>query len=110
MEIPSKQPEVTTMEFVCRDTGIGMSEEFRQHIFEAFTREETSTVSGVQGTGLGMAITKNIVDMTVTFMKIQEAFQLFQPLFSRFYAPFFQMRFRMIPAHPKQGNTASGPE
>lgn len=40
-----------------------MSEEFREHIFEAFTREETSTVSGVQGTGLGMAITKNIVDM-----------------------------------------------
>lgn len=50
-------------QFIIRDTGIGMSEEFRQHIFEAFTREETSTVSGVQGTGLGMAITKNIVDM-----------------------------------------------
>ena len=50
-------------QFIIRDTGIGMSEEFRKHIFEAFTREETSTVSGVQGTGLGMAITKNIVDM-----------------------------------------------
>ena len=50
-------------QFIIRDTGIGMSEEFREHIFEAFTREETSTVSGVQGTGLGMAITKNIVDM-----------------------------------------------
>lgn len=46
-----------------KDNGIGMSEEFQTHIFEAFAREETSTVSGIQGTGLGMAITKNIVDM-----------------------------------------------
>ena len=40
-----------------------MKPEFQEHIFESFTREETSTVSGIQGTGLGMAITKNIVDM-----------------------------------------------
>ncbi|MCR5439700.1 MAG: EAL domain-containing protein [Selenomonas sp.] len=45
------------------DTGIGMSEEYVQHIFEPFTRERTSTVSKIQGTGLGMAIVKNIVDM-----------------------------------------------
>ncbi len=50
-------------EFVISDTGIGMSEEFAKHIFEPFTREESSTVSGIPGTGLGMAITKNIVDM-----------------------------------------------
>ncbi len=50
-------------EFRIKDTGIGMSSEFVKHIFEEFTREETSTVSGIQGTGLGMAITKNIVDM-----------------------------------------------
>ena len=50
-------------EFSVRDTGIGMSPEFQEHIFEPFTKEETSTVSGIQGTGLGMAITKNIVDM-----------------------------------------------
>ena len=50
-------------EFRVRDNGIGMSEEFRQTIFEPFTREKTSTISGIQGTGLGMAITKNIVDM-----------------------------------------------
>ncbi len=50
-------------EFQIRDTGIGMSQEFLQHIFEPFERERTSTVSGIQGTGLGMAITKNIVDM-----------------------------------------------
>ena len=40
-----------------------MSEAFQKHIFEAFSREESSTVSGIQGTGLGMSITKNIVDM-----------------------------------------------
>ena len=50
-------------QFIIRDTGIGMKSEFQEHIFESFTREETSTVSGIQGTGLGMAITKNIVDM-----------------------------------------------
>ena len=46
-----------------KDTGLGMSQEFQKHLFEAFTREQTATVSGIQGTGLGMAITKNIVDM-----------------------------------------------
>ncbi len=50
-------------EFRVKDNGIGMSEEFQRHLFEAFSREKTSTVSGIQGTGLGMAITKNIVDM-----------------------------------------------
>ena len=45
-----------------KDTGIGMSREFAQHIFEPFERERNSTVSGIQGTGLGMAITKSIVD------------------------------------------------
>lgn len=50
-------------EFCIRDTGIGMSEEFVAHIFEPFEREKNSTISGIQGTGLGMAITKNIVDM-----------------------------------------------
>ncbi len=45
-----------------RDTGIGMSQEFAKHIFEPFERERNSTVSGIQGTGLGMAITKSIVD------------------------------------------------
>ena len=50
-------------EFRIKDTGIGMSKEFQKHIFEAFTREDSSAVSQIQGTGLGMAITKNIVDM-----------------------------------------------
>ena len=52
-----------TYEFHVKDKGIGMSKEFQKHLFEAFTREESATVSGIQGTGLGMAISKNIVDM-----------------------------------------------
>ena len=60
-ETPST--DMTDFEFRIKDTGIGMSKEFQKTIFEAFTREKTSTVSGMQGTGLGMAITKNIVDM-----------------------------------------------
>ncbi len=52
-----------TYEFSIKDNGIGMSKEFMDTIFEAFTRERSSTVSGIQGTGLGMSITKNIVDM-----------------------------------------------
>ncbi len=50
-------------EFKIKDTGIGISKEFLEEIFEPFTRERTSTVSGIQGTGLGMSITKNLVDM-----------------------------------------------
>lgn len=49
--------------FSVKDTGIGMSKEFVEHIFEPFEREENSTISGIQGTGLGMAITKNIVEL-----------------------------------------------
>ncbi len=50
-------------EFQVTDTGIGMSREFLERVFEPFERERSSTVSGIQGTGLGMAITRNIVDM-----------------------------------------------
>ena len=49
--------------FTVSDTGIGMSPEFIEHLYEPFSRERTSTVSGIQGTGLGMAITRSIVDM-----------------------------------------------
>ena len=62
-ERPLPDPDRTSFEFRVTDTGIGMSDEFRERIFEVFSRERTSTVSGIQGTGLGMAITKNIVDM-----------------------------------------------
>lgn len=60
---PSDRPDYACYEFHVKDTGIGMSEEFQKHVFETFTREQTETVSGIQGTGLGMAITKNIMDM-----------------------------------------------
>ena len=58
-------------EFHIRDTGIGMSEEFVSRIFEPFERERNSTISGIQGTGLGMAITKNIVDMMNGTIKVE---------------------------------------
>ncbi|MDE6739994.1 MAG: response regulator, partial [Lachnospiraceae bacterium] len=57
--------------FTVKDTGIGMSEEFLKHVFEPFEREENSTISGIQGTGLGMAITKNIVDMMNGNIEVQ---------------------------------------
>ena len=60
---PSRSPKRGCYEFQVSDTGIGMSPEFAKTVFAPFTREQTSTVSGIQGTGLGMAITKNIVDM-----------------------------------------------
>ncbi len=63
LEKPSPGGESARFEFRIRDNGIGMSEEFQKTVFEAFTREKSSTVSGIQGTGLGMAITKNTVDM-----------------------------------------------
>ncbi len=59
---PSAPTGYGSYEIRVKDTGIGMSPEFAEHIFEPFERERTSTVSGIQGTGLGMAITKNIVD------------------------------------------------
>ncbi len=59
----SVRPDYACYEFHVKDNGIGMSEEFQKHVFESFTREQTQTVSGIQGSGLGMAITKNILDM-----------------------------------------------
>ncbi len=63
IERPCSLKGYTTYEFSIKDNGIGMSQDFIEHIFESFTREYSATVSGIQGTGLGMAITKNIVDM-----------------------------------------------
>ena len=70
MEIPAGQPGMTTMEFVCRDTGIGMTEEFQKHIFEPFAQEHTGSRTKYAGTGLGMAITKKLIEKmggTITF-------------------------------------------
>ena len=62
-QLESAEEGYALYEFKIRDTGIGMGREFREHIFEAFTRERTSTVSGIEGVGLGLPITKNIVDL-----------------------------------------------
>ncbi|MDE5966059.1 MAG: PAS domain S-box protein, partial [Lachnospiraceae bacterium] len=62
-EKPGTSADYASYEFCISDTGIGMSEEFVARIFEPFEREKNTTTSGIQGTGLGMAITKNIVDM-----------------------------------------------
>ena len=70
IEIPSGQPETTTMEFVCRDTGIGMAEEFQKHIFEPFAQEHAGSRTKFSGTGLGMPISKKLIEKmggTITF-------------------------------------------
>ena len=70
VEIPSEQPEMTMMEFVCRDTGVGMADEFQKHIFEPFAQEYTGSRAKFAGTGLGMAISKKLVEEmggTITF-------------------------------------------
>lgn len=65
------QPGYADYEFHIMDTGIGMSEEFVKHIFEPFERERNSTISKIQGTGLGMAITRNIVEMMNGTIKVR---------------------------------------
>ena len=61
-EIPSKQTAMTTLEFVCRDTGIGMAEAFQKRIFEPFAQEHAGSRTKFAGTGLGMPITKKLVE------------------------------------------------
>ena len=62
-ERPAGDPDTAVYEFRIQDTGIGMAPEFIEHIFEPFERERTSTVSGIQGTGLGMPITRNLTEL-----------------------------------------------
>ena len=62
-ENPCRKEGYASYSFSVRDNGIGMSGEFQEHIFDAFSREQTVTKSGIQGTGLGMAISKNIINM-----------------------------------------------
>ena len=76
-ETPGAMSGYANYEFLIKDTGIGMSEEFVTKIFEPFNRELDSTTSGIQGTGLGMAITKNIVEIG-TDCKLSELSSLFQ--------------------------------
>ena len=71
IEKPCDISQYATYVFSIKDNGIGMSDEFLEHIFETFSREKSSTVSGIQGTELGMAITKNIVDMMNGEIKVE---------------------------------------
>ena len=69
-ELISEQQDMTTIEFVCRDTGIGMTDESQKHIFEPFAQEHTGSRTKFAGTGLGMPITKKLVEKmggTITF-------------------------------------------
>ena len=69
-ELIAEQPDVTMIEFVCRDTGIGMTDAFQKRIFEPFTQEHTGSRTKYAGTGLGMPITKKLVEKmggTITF-------------------------------------------
>ena len=70
-QFPSTQKDCAKYEIRVKDNGIGMSQEFAQKIFDPFERERTSTVSKIQGTGLGMAISKNIVNMMGGTIDIQ---------------------------------------
>ena len=73
-EIPSDQDGIVTFEFTCQDTGIGMSEEFQKHLFELFAQEQKGGASKFGGTGLGMPITKSLVEKmggTITFISEQ---------------------------------------
>ena len=74
IEIPFGQPEMTIMEFVCRDTGIGMAEEFQKHIFEPFAQEHSGSRTKFAGTGLGMPIAKKLIEKmggTITFESVE---------------------------------------
>lgn len=62
-EKDSQKAGYAVYSFCIKDNGIGMSKEFQEHVFDSFARERTVTESGITGTGLGMAITKNIVDL-----------------------------------------------
>ena len=70
-ETASGRPDVCAYDFVIEDNGIDMSEEFLEHIFEEFAREKNSTASGIQGTGLGMAITKRLTELLGGTIAIQ---------------------------------------
>ena len=70
-EISSEQPEMTIIEFVCRDTGIGMTDEFQKHIFEPFAQEHAGSRTKFAGTGLGMPIIKKYIDMMYGTIEVE---------------------------------------
>ena len=72
-EISGAAPQFTKLRFTVSDNGIGMSEEFQKNIFAPFSREINSVTNRIQGTGLGMAITKNLVDLMGGIIELESA-------------------------------------
>ena len=72
-ELAQTAPQYAKLQFTVKDNGIGMSEEFQKHIFAPFSREISSVTNKIQGTGLGMAITKNLVDLMGGIIQVQSA-------------------------------------
>ncbi len=70
-ELPQTTPQYVKLQFVVKDNGIGMSEEFQENIFAPFSREISSVTNKIQGTGLGMAITKNLVDLMGGIIRVE---------------------------------------
>ncbi len=70
-ELPETSKQLTKLRFIVKDNGIGMSKEFVKEIFQPFSREKNSTVNNIQGTGLGMAITKNLVDLMGGIIEVE---------------------------------------
>ena len=70
-QIPNERAGWCTLKLAVRDNGIGMSKEFQEHVFESFSRERSSTVSGIEGSGLGMGIVKKLVDLMGGDIQIQ---------------------------------------
>ena len=72
-QLPTEDPDFCIIESIVEDTGIGMSEEFQQRLFDSFEREKNTTASGIQGTGLGMAIVKHLVDLMNGTIEVESA-------------------------------------
>lgn len=72
-ELPQSSPQYVKLKFVVRDNGIGMSKEFQEQVFAPFSREINSVTNKIQGTGLGMAITKNLVDLMGGIISVESA-------------------------------------
>ena len=99
-ELSASPDGFAVYEFCIRDTGIGMSPDFLEHIYETFSRERSSTVSGVQGTGLGMAIVKKIIDMMSGTIQVKS-----RPG----QGTEFQIRLRLKVGHPATAGSARIP-
>ncbi len=72
-ELPQSAPQYAKLRFIVKDNGIGMSDEFQKHVFDPFSREINSVTNKIQGTGLGMAITKNLVDLMGGIITVESA-------------------------------------